>query len=162
MQALKFIVPALMALIAAGCTGDAPPAMLEVNESVQIAADVNSVRDYAGDFCAIATWHEAVVGCETMEEDGATYRTLTLGDGGQIKERQDSSSADGYSYTITASPLPVKNYSADFRITGDDANTMVTWQVGFLADGATDAEAQELITGIFSSGLAAIQANFSQ
>ena len=163
MKPSRLVIPALAALAFAGCAGDTPPAMLEVSETVEVAADLDSVRSYAGDYCAIATWHEAVVGCETMEEDGDTYRILTLvDDGGQIKERQDSVGADGYSYTITEGPLPVKDYSASFRIEGDSDGAMVTWSASFHADGAEDAEAQELITSIFSGGLASISAHFAE
>ena len=66
-----------------------------------------------------ASWHPAVETCEITDEDGTTYRILTLGDGAQLKERHDGATASGYSYTIIEGPLPVKDYSSTFEAVGD-------------------------------------------
>ena len=41
----------------------------------------------AGAFCAIKEWHPAVAKCEETKEGDVTFRTLTLKDGGKIKEK---------------------------------------------------------------------------
>jgi Polyketide cyclase / dehydrase and lipid transport. len=41
----------------------------------------------AGDFCAIKDWHPLVADCKETEEGGTTFRTLTLKNGGTIKEK---------------------------------------------------------------------------
>ena len=154
-----FLAP--MILVLSGCGTEAPTS-LEVNKSIQIDSSLESVWNYAGDFCAISVWHPAVETCEITEEDGATYRILTLGDGAQIKERHDGETATGYSYTIIEGPLPVKDYSSTFQAEGDATSATINWSSTFMAEGATDDEAVEVITGVYDGGLSTIAENFSQ
>lgn len=155
------IILAPMILVLSGC-GTEAPGTLEVNKSIQIDSSLESVWNYAGDFCAISVWHPAVETCEITEEDGATYRMLTLGDGAQIKERHDGETATGYSYTIIEGPLPVKDYSSTFAAEGDATSATINWSSTFMADGATDDEAVGVITGVYDGGLSTIAENFSQ
>ena len=150
-----------MILILSGC-GTEVPSTLGVNKSMQINASLDDVWGYAGDFCAISVWHPAVENCEIVEEDGTTYRMLTLGDGAQLKERHDGETATGYSYTIIEGPLPVKDYSSTFEAEGDAMSTTINWSSTFMAEGATDEEAVGVITGIYDGGLATIAGNFSE
>jgi hypothetical protein len=113
-----------------------------------------------GDFCAIKDWHPAVAECEEFEEGGETFRTLTLGDGGKIKERLTDSGDTSYSYEIIESPLPVKNYSARFEVNkDDDENTVeIEWEAKFdPADGVEEAKAVEVITGVFEAGVKSVR-----
>ena len=143
-------------------SGTEASSTLEVSKSMTINAGLNDVWGYAGDFCAIAIWHSAVETCKITNEDGITYRILTLGDGVQIKERHDGETATGYSYTIIEGPLPVKDYSSTFEAEGDAMSTTVNWSSTFMADGATDDEAVGVITGIYDGGLSTIAGNFSE
>ena len=155
------IILTSMILIISGC-GTEEPTSLEVSKSMTINAGLDDVWGYAGDFCAIATWHPAVETCEIAEEDAVTYRMLTLGDGAQLKERHDGDMANGYSYTIIEGPLPVKNYSSTFQAEGDAESTTINWSSTFLAEGATDDEAVEVINGVYDGGLSTIADNFNQ
>ena len=155
------IILASMILIISGC-GTEEMTSLEVNKSMTINAGVDDVWGYAGDFCAIATWHPAVETCEISEEDGTTYRMLTLGDEAQLKERHDGDMANGYSYTIIEGPLPVKDYNSTFQAEGDTESTTITWTGTFLAEGATDEEAVGVISGIYDGGLSTIADNFEE
>ena len=154
------LILAGMVLILAGCTAEEPS--LEVNKTMQINAGLEDVWAHAGDFCAIGTWHPAVVECAITEEDGSTFRILTLGDGAQLKEKHSGDQDMGYMYSIVEGPLPVKNYNATFMAEGDADSAMITWTATFMADGASDDEATEIITGIFDAGLASISGNFEQ
>lgn len=153
-----FLAP--MILVLSGCGTEAPTS-LEVNKSIQIDSSLQSVWEYAGDFCAISVWHPAVETCEISEEGGDTYRILTLGDGAQIKERHDGETATGYSYTIIEGPLPVKDYSSTFMAEGDAMSTTINWSSTFMAEGATDEDAVGVITGVYDGGLSTIAENFS-
>ena len=156
------IILASMVLIMSGCGGDGgeAPSTLEVNKSMQINAGLDAVWAYAGDFCAISVWHPAVESCEIVEEDGATYRMLTLGDGAQLKERHDGDTENGYSYTIVEGPLPVADYSSTFEAEGDATSTTINWSSTFMAAGVPDDEAVGIITGIYDGGLSTIAGNF--
>ena len=162
MRTFRLILPAVMILILSGCSSEQPAPILEVSKSMTINAGLDDVWGYAGDFCAIATWHPAVETCEITDEDGTTYRILTLGDGAQLKERHDGATANGYSYTIVEGPLPVKEYSSTFEAEGDAMSTTINWSSTFMSEGATDDEAKEVISGIYDGGLSTIAGNFSE
>ena len=162
MRLSRLLLSAIMILIVSGCTSEQASSPLEVSKTMTINAGIGDVWGYAGDFCAIATWHPAVETCEITEEEGATYRILALGDGAQLTERHDGETATGYSYTIIEGPLPVKDYSSTFEAEGDAESTTINWSSTFMAEGATDDEAVGVITGIYDGGLSTIAENFNQ
>ncbi len=158
------IILASMVLVISGCGGDGveAPSALEVKKSMQINAGLDAVWAYAGDFCAISVWHPVVENCEIVEENGATYRMLTLGDGAELKERHDGDTENGYSYTIVGGPLPLKDYSSTFQAEGDATSATINWSSTFMAAGIPDDEAIGIVTGIYEGGLSSIAGNFSE
>ena len=59
-----------------------------------------------------------------------------------------------YSYEILESPLPVADYHAQFAVSAaEGGGTLIDWTANFQAVGATDAEAANVIAGIFEAGL---------
>ncbi len=109
-----------------------------------------------GGWCAIKDWHPAIENCEESKEGDKTFRTLTLKDGGKIKELLLESRPDIYRYEIIESPLPVKNYQAQFALTPDDDDEdeiNFAWSAVFDAEGKPDKEARDVIDGIFKAGL---------
>jgi hypothetical protein len=106
-----------------------------------------------GGFCSIADWHPAVQDCVESEENGQTFRTLTLPNGATIKERLVEKTDAGYTYEIVESPLPVENYRSTFSVMDHGDETMIDWRGTFEAKGASDAEAEEVISGIYQAGL---------
>lgn len=116
-----------------------------------------------GGWCAIQNWHPAVEKCEESKEGDDTFRTLTLTDGGVIKEQLLATGATMYRYKILESPLPVKNYEAMFQAMpeGDDLDGVkMTWSATFdPADGKEASEARDTINGIFQAGVDAIKAD---
>ena len=156
---------ALMAAILAlsGCAAEEPAEPLQVRKTLDIPLGLSEVWAQVGDFCAIGDWHPVVAECSLVEEDGATHRMLTLGDGGLIKEAHTGAEANSYSYSIIEGPLPVKDYSATFMAAGDDSNTTITWTATFSADGVSDDEALNVIgNAVFDAGLAAIRDQLEQ
>ncbi len=92
---------------------------------------------------------------ETKEGD-ATFRTLTLKDGGVIKEKLLEAATMSYKYEIIESPLPVKNYQAQFSVTPDDDDLdeiNVVWSATYDANGTDDKAARAVIDGIFKAGI---------
>lgn len=114
-----------------------------------------------GGWCALKDWHPAVANCEESTEGDAKIRVLTLKDGGKIKEKLLDEKPNFYRYEILESPLPVKNYQAQFALTPDDDDEdeiNFAWSATFDADGKTNKEAHDIIEGIFTAGLDNIKA----
>jgi hypothetical protein len=118
-----------------------------------------------GGWCAIQEWHPAIASCEESKDGNDTFRTLTLKDGGgKIKERLVDTGATSYRYEILESPLPVKNYEAQFSVTPDDDDLdeiNVSWSATYdPADGKEAKEARSTMDGIFKAGIDSIKAKY--
>jgi Polyketide cyclase / dehydrase and lipid transport len=156
MPNLKVVFAALTALLLATSFAQA----LEVQKKINAPALPPKVWEVAGDFCSIKDWHPLVADCKETEEGGATFRTLTLKDGGSIKEKLLDSDDTSYSYEIVESPLPVKNYKAKLWIEEDERNperTTIHWDATFDANGASDDDATKKVADIFYAGLKGIK-----
>ncbi len=135
---------------------------LEVNvDEAKVAEERMALWEKIGGWCAISEWHPAIKSCEESKEGDDEFRTLTLEDGGVIKERLMERGTATYKYEIIESPLPVKNYSAMFSVTPDDDDLdeiNVLWSATYdAADGVEDKEARKVIDGIFKSGIESIK-----
>lgn len=138
---------------------------LEINvDESKTEAERKALWEKVGGWCAIKDWHPAVANCEESKEGDDTYRTLTLKNGGKIKEKLVDTGSTSYRYAITESPLPVKNYEAQFSVTPDDDDLdeiNVVWSATYdAADGKEDKEARSTIDGIFKDGIESIKAKY--
>jgi Polyketide cyclase / dehydrase and lipid transport len=135
---------------------------LEINvDEAKVEAERQALWGKIGGWCAIAEWHPAIAKCEESKDGETEYRTLTLKDGGVIKEKLLERGSATYKYQIVESPLPVKNYSAQFSITPDDDDLdeiNVLWSATYDANGKDDKEARGVIDGIFKAGMDSIKA----
>lgn len=146
------------AAVTAGLVASATAAVAASGVVVAKSAEVKgkAAADLAAKYatvCGIKDWHPAVASCEESKEGTAEFRTLTLKDGGKIKEKITSKSAEGYAYRIFESPLPVKDYMANFSIKDEGGNAKISWTASFQANGKPEAEAKTVIEGIFDGGL---------
>jgi hypothetical protein len=126
---------------------------IEVHQSASVKAAPEAVWEKIGGFCAIKDWHPAVKACAESEEGGATFRTLTLPDGGSIKEKLTGRTETSYTYEIVESPLPVQNYRSTLSVMAEGDGTMIMWDGTFDAKDASDADAEGAIAGIYKAGL---------
>lgn len=149
----------LLVATAAVLFGTGQAFAIEVNKKIEPPGVPAAVWEIAGDFCAIKTWHPVVADCVESKEGDVVFRTLTLKDGGTIKEKLVDSDDTSYSYEIVESPLPVKNYTAKLWVEDSErANrTVVHWDAEFDANGASDDEAKKTIGDIFAAGLKGIK-----
>jgi hypothetical protein len=151
---MRLMKLALAALALVATSGSAYA--IDVNKKNEVTGQMLVVWTIASDFCSIKDWHPAVADCKESKEGEDTFRTLTLKDGGVIKERLTGSDETSYSYEILESPLPVKNYQAKLWVEEDDRNpdrTVIHWDATFEANGASDEEAKKTISDIFAAGL---------
>jgi hypothetical protein len=137
----------------------APALALEVTQSVEVAAAPEEVWQAIAGFCTIAAWHPMVASCVDGEQNGVAMRTLTTTDGAVLVERRVQYSDEGmsYSYQIVESPLPVKDYESTLAVMDGPEGAMVTWSGEFDANGASAADALEVIDDIYGAGLAALK-----
>ncbi len=157
----------LFALVIAGSSA-ASAAPLTSSQKLEVKIGANKVDDVVktlwdrfGPWCEIAEWHPAVRSCSEGKEGEATFRNLSLKDGGKIKEKLLSSGPSTYRYVIVDSPLPVTNYEAQFSVPPDATTTDevdISWSAAYdAADGKSEQDARAAIDAIFKDGMASIK-----
>jgi hypothetical protein len=117
-----------------------------------ISANPSTVWALIGNPAEFANWHPAVISSKTS--DGS--RTCVLPDGAEIQERilSHDDGAMRYSYAITESPLPLKDYRSTLSVEAADGGCVVRWSADFEALGPVD-EVEGMIRGLYEAGLAA-------
>lgn len=166
MRALFTALLAACSLLAFAAGAEA--ASLTSGKKLEVNVDPDKVNDETaklwarfGGWCAIAEWHPAIKSCEEIKEGDDVFRKLTLQDGGVIKEKQLNTTPVSYRYAIIESPLPVKNYEAQFSIVPDDDDldeVNIVWAATYdAADGKDDKDARTTIDGIFKDGIKNIE-----
>jgi len=126
--------------------------MAKVSMSQQLNVSADQAWQLVGGFNALPDWHPAVENSELTEE--GQQRTLALAGGGKIVEKLENMD-DGsrtYTYSIVESPLPIANYTATIKITGEGDNCKIDWSSEFDAVGAPEGDAMEAIQGIYQAG----------
>lgn len=129
--------------------------MAQVTTTRSYHVTAEEMWERVGHFDGLDTWHPTIASCEAL--DGGSRRELTTVDGAKIFETLTEEGDYTYAYTIDESPLPVADYHAELSVsdTGEESCS-VLWTARFTAVGATDAEAEAVIEGIFESGLDAL------
>jgi Polyketide cyclase / dehydrase and lipid transport len=155
MRMFKLALVALAALL----LGSASASAITVKKRIEAPGLPPQIWEQAGGFCAIKTWHPAVTDCVEEKEGDVTFRTLTLKDGGKIKEKLTGTEDLAYAYEIVESPLPVKNYKAKLWMEVDDEpdRSIIYWQADFDANGASDDDTKAKITQILGEGVKGIK-----
>lgn len=156
MRMMKLALVTLVTLL----LGSASAYAITVKKRTEAPGLPPAVWGFAGGFCTIKDWYSDVVtDCVEEKEGDADVRTLTLKDGGKIKEKLTAKDDLSYSYEIVESPLPVKNYKAKLWVEADDEpnRTVIFWQADFDANGASDDEAKKKITTILGDGVKGIK-----
>ena len=138
--------------------------MTQVHETMTLRASVDDVWSTIGGFNDLPQWHPAVVG-STLHE-GGRVRRLVLADGASLIERLLTFSEEerSYGYSIEQGPLPVARYRSLLRAGAAEGGNgcRVSWSAEFVADGAPEAEAIRLISGIFRAGLERLAERFGR
>ena len=130
--------------------------MTEVQRSKQFDASAEEMWRRIGDFQGLAAWHPGIAGC-TPQEAGEV-RELALPGGDMVVERRVAQTERSYTYRILdPGPLPVSDYEATIAVRdGEGGGSVVDWRATFMPAGASEADAVEVIRGIFDSGLEAL------
>ena len=136
--------------------------MLEVKREMQVAAAPADVWVVIGDFGALADWHPAASASSAETVRGEVRRTIVVGDGARLVEKLENldDAAHTYSYSILEGPLPVDDYLSTLSVVEDGEGSVIHWSGKFVAKGAPDDKAQEVIGGIYDLGLGALKKRF--
>ena len=134
--------------------------MAKVSMGTAINAPAEEVWEMVGRWNALPDWHPGVVQSEL--EGGGSVRRLTLVGGGTITEKLESvdDAHRSYSYSITASPLPVVNYVATIKVVRDGEKCTVEWGSVFDPSGTSEQDASRAIAEMFEAGLANLKRLF--
>jgi hypothetical protein len=100
-----------------------------------------------------------------MGDRGGDIRVLTLADGNALYDELTAydEAAKQYTYRLLKSPLPLYGYLGSMVVSDNGNNTStIKWKSRFYADGVSDAEAVELIQGVYTAGLTSLKARFDQ
>ena len=126
--------------------------MTKVSMSTGLNASADQVWQMIGRFNALPDWHPGVEKSE-LTEAGQT-RTLSLVGGGKIIEKLETidDNARTYSYSIVDSPLPVANYTATIKVTGQGENSTIEWSSEFDPSGASPEDAMKAIQNVYQAG----------
>lgn len=130
-----------------------PAAAVDASYSVDSKNSPASIWAKVKGFCGAITVGLPDLKC-ALSEDGLT-RTITLPDGKKVVEKREAfdEAARSYGYTILeAGPLPVTNYHSKLSINAKGEGSQIVWTGHFDAKGASDADAQKAIEGIYKGG----------
>lgn len=134
--------------------------MTTVKEKLQLSQSADAVWKVIGSFGGLGDWHPAIEKLE-LEENGK-LRRLHLAGGGLIVERLEAhdDKARSYSYAIVESPLPVKDYHSTLQVESNGGGCTIHWSSHFTPSGAPEADAANVIRGVYTGGFDAIKKHF--
>ena len=137
--------------------------MASVTVAEHIRAPAAKIWAVAGRFGEIHDWVPAIAGTKANGIDVGSERTLSLNDGGTIREEMVGRTEEpaAYTYTILESPLPVDNHISTLMVVPDgEEECTVSWVCSFMPNGATEDEAKGILSGIYKAGLAELRRRF--
>lgn len=145
--------------------GASPVSAGSLSRSMDVDGTPAEVWSKIGSFCAIKDWHPAIGTC-TDDGKAPPTRTLVTKDGKATFVELQTKRSDRnylYSYSFLSSPLPVTNYTATIEVTakGRDTST-VTWSGAYTPAPGKEKDANDALTGIYESGLAAIKTKLAK
>ena len=136
--------------------------MSEVKVNEVVAAPAAKVLELLGDFGGITKWGGSMLQSVTVEGSGiGAVRTIGLAGGGSIHERLEAYDPGRrtLSYSIVGtSPIPIRSYFSTCRVveTGP-GECRVEWEGRFEPAGVSEEQAQGLVRGIYTNGIAAVR-----
>jgi len=126
---------------------------VKVNGTINASAD--EVWKLVADFGGLDQFVEAITNCSIEGNGIGAIRTLTLQDGGKVKEKLESLDGENrvLTYSIVESPMPIENYTGAMEVKPiDDGQSEFTWSSTFEAAEGTEDDMKEALEGLYSLG----------
>ena len=125
---------------------------------IDLPVAAHEVWSVIGPFGELDAWHPGAHGCELVNLEGGVHRHITLGDGALLLEKLEESGERWYRYSLVEGPLPVENYLATLTcFDREEGGCRVFWSASFDSE---DPSADDIIAGIFMTGMEALQKRF--
>jgi len=129
--------------------------MANISMRTTIHASADAVWQTIRDFNAAPRYIAAIANSVMQGSGVGAVRTLTLQDGAQVVERLESldHQARTLSYSIASAPLPLAHYVSTMRVQDlGGGRCELRWSPTFEPQGVTEAEAKQLVEGIYTMG----------
>lgn len=135
--------------------------MTEVKVSETVAAPAARVWELLGDFAGVTKWGGSMIKSCTVEGEGVgAVRTVGIG-GISLQERCEAYDEAGRALTysiVGESPLPLRNYLSTCRVVETGANECrVDWSGTFEVKDVPEEQAQGMVRGIYTGGIAGVR-----
>ena len=134
--------------------------MSKMMMKTQINAPADAVWNTVRDFGGIGKFIASVKGC-TVEGTGVgAVRTLDFGEGPAIVERLEKldDQARSLTYSIVSAPLPMEGYVSTMTVRdAGQGRCGLDWSCVFTPKGATEAELNKIIEGVYAEGFAGLK-----
>src|SRR6185437_15416639 len=137
--------------------------MTIVKEVAEIGIDADALWHEVGDFGCVARWHPHLIGMTVSDEPAGRLRAAFLKAGGEQLERLQAADPPHhlYRYSIERTGLPVRDYTAEFRVETIDAHTSrLVWEARFALEEQDDKRTVEAVRYFLHEGATSIQAKY--
>lgn len=135
--------------------------MSSVTSSGMIAVDPAKVWKIVSAFSGIENYLPPIAASTTSGQGVGATRVLTTQDGGRFTERLESLDNDSRTlrYSIISDhPFPFSDYVSTIKVNGDgNQGCQVEWSAEFDPQGASEAEVQALLSGLFAAGISGLE-----
>lgn len=136
---------------------------MEIRETAMLGMDADAAWRLIGDFGSVGEWHPMLADVQSEGNEPGAIRRATGDDGRCLIERLEAFDPDQhiYRYAVVESDLPVKDYTAEFRIDEAGADeSVVVWTARF--DALDDAfESATLVDQFLKAGVEALAEAFA-
>jgi len=137
--------------------------MQDVKINGTINTSAKKVWELVSDFGGLENFVEAVEKCAIDGQGVGAVRTLTLQNGGKVKEKLESLNNEKrvLEYSIVESPMPVKNYKGRMAVNRlSDTTSEFIWSSTFEAEDGTEKEMNKTFSGLYSLGVEGLKKKF--
>lgn len=164
MKIIKIWSSVIFVLTLLGCSST-PSGIkkLSVEKSVVLNATADEVWAFAGGWTSLDNLAPTTIASILSNgNEVGSFRNVKLQDGGIVEEIMITKKETSYSYIIAKSPLPLSNYRSTLEVKDlGNGSSEFTWRSVFFAEGVSDAEAINIISGLYEGAIEIVQNKYS-
>lgn len=143
--------------------------MVKVYSSAIILAPASEVWTIVGDYGGIGSWHPAISESRLRQgpagDEVGACRECDLDGGAKLVERQTARSEEErfYTYAVTESPMPMKNYVGTIQIrpVTDSGDAFIEWYATFDPEPGAEDDLSRMIADVYRTGFESLKTRFA-